>query len=148
MPRFPYMNFPFPYYNSRRFSTSYMNSPSPAFSANFQNAEFSKFQNVNTKDFQKNLTTQFQNQKQSFDLGNTSSISTNDTVSNLSHFDTYHFEKTKNKSNNNSNDYLFDLFGLKIYTDDVLLVSLIYFLYSEGVKDEGLFIVLILLLLS
>lgn len=56
-------------------------------------------------------------------------------------------ECKKNKSNNNT-DYLFDLFGLKLYTDDVLLVSLIYFLYSEGVKDESLFIVLILLLLS
>lgn len=54
----------------------------------------------------------------------------------------------KNKSNNNNDNYLFDLFGLKLYTDDVLLVSLIYFLYSEGVKDENLFIVLILLLLS
>ena len=54
----------------------------------------------------------------------------------------------KNKSNKNNNDFLFDLFGLKIYYDDVLLISLIYFLYSEGVKDDGLFIVLILLLLS
>lgn len=54
----------------------------------------------------------------------------------------------KNKSNNNTGDYLFDLFGLKIYNDDVLLVSLIYFLYSEGVKDDGLFLVLVLLLLS
>lgn len=56
--------------------------------------------------------------------------------------------KEKNKSNKYADDYLFDLFGLKIYNDDVLLVSLIYFLYSEGVKDDGLFIVLILLLLS
>lgn len=54
----------------------------------------------------------------------------------------------KNKSNKYTNDYLFDLFGLKIYDDDVLLVSLIYFLYSEGVKDDSLFIALILLLLS
>lgn len=54
----------------------------------------------------------------------------------------------KNKSNKNADDFLFDLFGLKIYYDDILLVSLIYFLYSEGVKDDGLFIVLILLLLS
>lgn len=54
----------------------------------------------------------------------------------------------KNKSNNNNDNYLFDLFGLKLYTDDVLLVSLIYFLYSEEVKDESLFIILILLLLS
>lgn len=57
-------------------------------------------------------------------------------------------KEEKNKSNKNTNDFLFDLFGLKIYNDDILLISLIYFLYSEGVKDDGLFIVLILLLLS
>ena len=56
--------------------------------------------------------------------------------------------KEKNKSNKYNDDYLFDLFGLKIYNDDVLIVSLIYFLYSEGVKDDSLFLVLILLLLS
>ena len=56
--------------------------------------------------------------------------------------------KQKNKSNKYNNSYLFDLFGLKIYNDDILLVSLIYFLYSEGVKDDGLFLVLVLLLLS
>ena len=54
----------------------------------------------------------------------------------------------KNRSNKNTDDFLFDLFGLKIYNDDILLISLLYFLYSEGVKDDGLFIVLILLLLS
>ena len=53
-----------------------------------------------------------------------------------------------NKSNYNTDDYMFDLFGLKIYSDDILLISLIYFLYSEGVKDDGLFLVLLLLLLS
>ena len=57
-------------------------------------------------------------------------------------------EKEKNKSNKNNDAFLFDLFGLKIYYDDILLISLIYFLYSEGVKDDGLFIVLVLLLLS
>ena len=46
------------------------------------------------------------------------------------------------------NSCLFELFGLKLYFDDILLISLIYFLYNEGVKDEGLFIALILLLLS
>lgn len=54
----------------------------------------------------------------------------------------------KNKSNSNNQDYLFDLFGLKLYFDDVLIVSLLYFLYTQGVKDEGLFVTLILLLLT
>lgn len=54
----------------------------------------------------------------------------------------------KNKSNSNNQDYLFDLFGLKIYFDDILIFSLLFFLYTEGVKDDMLFIVLLLLLIS
>lgn len=69
-------------------------------------------------------------------------------VSQYKHENHQNIGEEKNKSNKNTNDFLFDLFGLKIYYDDVLLISLIYFLYSEGVKDDGLFIVLILLLLS
>ncbi len=42
----------------------------------------------------------------------------------------------------------FDLFGLKLYNDDLLLIGLIFFLYKEDVKDQYLFFALILLLLS
>lgn len=42
----------------------------------------------------------------------------------------------------------FDLFGIKLYFDDVLILSLLFFLYKEEVKDEGLFLALVLLLIS
>lgn len=42
----------------------------------------------------------------------------------------------------------FDLFGIKLYFDDVLILSLLFLLYNEEVKDEGLFLALILLLIS
>ena len=42
----------------------------------------------------------------------------------------------------------FDLFGIKLYFDDVLILSLLFFLYNEEVKDEGLFLALVLLLIS
>ena len=55
----------------------------------------------------------------------------------------------KEKNNPKENEiYFFELFGLKLYFDDVLLICLILFLYQEGVKDDELFISLILLLLS
>jgi len=41
-----------------------------------------------------------------------------------------------------------EILGLKLYSDDILILSLIFFLYTEDVKDEGLFIALVLLLLS
>lgn len=52
------------------------------------------------------------------------------------------------KSIKNESNALLELFGIKLYFDDILLISLIFFLYSEGVKDDYLFISLILLLLS
>lgn len=42
----------------------------------------------------------------------------------------------------------FDLFGIKLYFDDVLILSLLFFLYREQVKDEGLFLALVMLLIS
>lgn len=48
----------------------------------------------------------------------------------------------------NNNIFLFEIFGLKIYLDDALIVCLLFFLYQEHVNDEGLFLILILLLLT
>lgn len=120
MPRFPYMNFPFPFYKTppKNYSGFYT-TPKPVINTDFVNHTSNA-----------NSPTKI----------NINKIET--TNLNIEH------KKPKNKSNNNAGDYLFDLFGLKIYSDDILLVSLIYFLYSEGVKDDGLFLVLILLLLS
>lgn len=42
----------------------------------------------------------------------------------------------------------FELFGIRLYHDDLLLLSLIFFLYKEDIKDQYLFFALILLLLS
>lgn len=48
----------------------------------------------------------------------------------------------------NSNlDYI-EIFGFKISFDDLLLVSIIFCLYKEGVEDQLLFMCLILLLFS
>lgn len=60
-------------------------------------------------------------------------------------------EDSKNEQNTRStesSECLFEIFGLKLYIDDVLIICLLYFLYSEGVQDQELFICLILLLLS
>ena len=50
--------------------------------------------------------------------------------------------------NNDNDNSIFEIFGIKLHSDDILLICLIFFLYKEGVKDEYLFISLILLLLS
>ena len=47
-----------------------------------------------------------------------------------------------------SNPFLFEILGLKIFLDDALIICLLFFLYQEKVKDDGLFIILVLLLLT
>ena len=62
------------------------------------------------------------------------------------------FEKTLKEKENKKEEIelkeIFEIFGLKLYFDDILLICLIFFLYNEGVKDYYLFISLILLLLT
>lgn len=55
---------------------------------------------------------------------------------------------TENDIESNNDDNIFEIFGIKLHSDDILLICLIFFLFKEGVQDEYLFISLILLLLS
>lgn len=48
----------------------------------------------------------------------------------------------------NPNIFLFKILGLKIFLDDALILCLLFFLYQEHVKDDGLFLILILLLFT
>lgn len=52
------------------------------------------------------------------------------------------------KSSSESSDYFFEIFGLKLHFDDVLIICILFFLYKEDVHDEELFLCLILILLS
>ena len=54
----------------------------------------------------------------------------------------------KSSKNTEKEDYWLDVFGIKLYYDDVLILSLLFFLYKEEVKDEWLFLALVLLLIS
>ena len=47
-----------------------------------------------------------------------------------------------------NNEDCFEIFGLKLYFDDLLILALLFFLYQEEVKDTYLYMALILLLLS
>lgn len=137
MPRFPYMNFPM-FYNKNysKFSPPYYYSPyySPS-----NNNHFNSSNNVH--DNPNNNT------RDNIYSNNHNKITTNCNINHANTTSSYH-ESPKNKSNSNDNDYLFDLFGLKLYFDDILILSLLFFLYVEGIKDDMLFTSLLLLLLS
>lgn len=73
-----------------------------------------------------------------------------------------HESKTKEKSSrysfgpisfnssslSDTEEPILEVLGIKLYLDDLIILGLLFFLYQEGVKDENLFISLILLLLS
>lgn len=59
-----------------------------------------------------------------------------------------HTSQKEPNNNDDNNEVLFEILGLKIYFDDVLIICILLFLYQEGIHDEYLFIALILLLLS
>lgn len=75
----------------------------------------------------------------------------NNINTNFSHsdFNEDTFKINKNE-NNNSEDYdqFFEIFGIKLYFDDLLILALLFFLYKEEVKDNYLYIVLFLLLFN
>ena len=52
------------------------------------------------------------------------------------------------ESSKKENKPIFEIFGIKLYFDDLLIIALLFFLYEEGVEDNLLFISLVLLLLS
>ena len=68
--------------------------------------------------------------------------------------------KKENKQTNNvcsdfandksSNEYeqFINIFGFKLYFDDILILLILFFLYQEEVKDSYLYIILIMLLIS
>ena len=55
---------------------------------------------------------------------------------------------SENTRINESSEAFFEIFGLKIYFDDILIMCILFFLYTEKVHDDELFICLILLLLT
>lgn len=66
---------------------------------------------------------------------------------NISNLNNSNFDNKKDLPNDNFNDF-FEILGLKLTFDDLLIVCILFFLYKEDVKDTYLYIALILLLLS
>lgn len=54
----------------------------------------------------------------------------------------------KNPFFNDIEEPIFEILGIQLYLDDIIILGLLFFLYQEGVQDEMLYIALILLLLS
>ena len=140
---FPPFRRPYPYYpnyplhnNAMKNKNKGANSSSPSdFSENKQ------------ENFQKNLHTpnSYNNHTFGYQLHD-SKINASD----HSHYSNHSKIKSSNDFQNfeAEQEDCFEIFGLKLHFDDLLLIALLFFLYQEDVKDSYLYIALILLLLS
>lgn len=124
----PIFRYPF-FYNN--YYSNYYNRPY----ANYSNRLSASTEKSNSRNSLHNNANKYHNNTQ----GNSDTLHNN--IDNLD-------EKNNSKKSDSNSDYFFELFSLKLYFDDILLICLIFFLYQEGVKDDELFISLILLLLS
>lgn len=115
---YPYIGYPF-YNNYNRYSSNYTNNP-------WHNQSIHKKSNKNNLN-NNNDTNLLSSSNENNKYKNNCNNEKNNTKSKLDHI---------------------DILGIDLYFDDILLILLIYFLYTEGVKDIYLFFVLVLLLLT
>lgn len=123
------LNFPFyryPYYYNRLSNYYNSNNINNEINSEFDNNENDSINSSENPDVPKQISSRSKTSK-----GSNSSI--------------FNFQDFLNFD---TNEPIFEILGLKLYLDDIIILCLIFFLYQEGVKDDMLFLSLILLLLS
>lgn len=50
--------------------------------------------------------------------------------------------------NSKKNDYLLNILGIKLDFDDILILGILFFLYTQNIDDKLLYIILFMLLLN
>lgn len=132
MEPFPFFRRPYYYYDQSRYIKQYnaRNRANLRAQENERRAEQEKRGRQNQSYNTELISKSKQNQKQTCNIGqsqDTSRISAQALI---------------------EDDFFLEIFGIKLCFDDILIIALIFFLYNEGIRDNFLFISLILLLLS
>lgn len=129
MARFPFFGFPYqyPYYNRYYNNYKYYNS-----STNKNNIE--------NNDIDKEL------EESSVQARDNNSDRFNSKISSKNNpFSPFSFNFT---GFSDCDKPILEIMGIKLFLDDIIILGILFLLYKEEVKDEMLFIALILLLLS
>lgn len=131
MASFPFYRYPYPYYyRNQRLPNTYNINPEYKIHNDIENQHISD-DSRKTKDEKCEVKNQVQADRQK--------------TSRYNSFGPIHFQ---NPLSVDSEEPVLEILGIKLYLDDIIILSLLFFLYKEGVKDEMLFLSLILLLLS
>ena len=131
MARFPYYGFPFQYpyykyYNQNKhinYNNNYTNSP---------NSKLNETSPTATNAIKKENTEE-----------KSSSVKSNRSYSIPNLPFSFNFNGLSNTNNS-----IINILGLELYLDDIIILCILFILYKEEIKDEILFIALILLLLT
>ncbi len=135
MARFPYFGFPYqyPYYRYYNRNTQMNSNYPPIVSSNSRSDETSSIKY--DSDIKENTEENFSSVK--------SNRSYSKTKSNKNSLFSFNFNGFLNSDNP-----IINILGIDLYLDDIMILCLLFILYKEEIKDEMLFIALILLLLS
>ena len=137
---YPPFSLPFYFNNYKypRFSNSMATANHNNINSNNSNCINSNYNNENCNSSNFN-NSNYNNNNNSFELNNN--------FSNSKMLDKPQNQK-KASETNEASEAFFEIFGLKLYFDDILIMCILFFLYTEKVHDDELFICLILLLLT
>ena len=136
-----YYNYP-PYYFSP--SNHYSDKkPSKTYSNYFSNSNMHNTYHYNSNESTKYSQNVYMQNNRDF---KNKTISDTSNIKSINH--QYSNNEKKDVKELTEDKVIFEIFGIKLCFDDILLIYLIFFLYTEGVQDQYLFIALILLLLS
>ena len=108
----------------------------PPFYNRFRNPYHTNIRNYNEQEYNNTIHTNNNN-------NNYNNNNNNNKINN-----NYLSSKKEDPINNESSESFFEIFGLKLYFDDMIIICLLFILYTEKLQDDELFICLILLLLS
>ena len=127
MPIFPFFQYP---YNNRYYPRYNYNNRNYMHNSNSINSEKKDTSHANENDtYNNDIDEKTQKNKSSRYSG----------------FGPIHFQ---NPFELDSEQPVLEILGISLYLDDLIILGLLFFLYKEGVKDDMLFLSLILLLLS
>ena len=132
MVNFPFYRYTYPYYYKNQQFPNFYNQNSKQTTNGQNNSEFS-----NTLISYNNEQYEIKNQDKE-----------NEHKSKTSRYNSFGPINFQNPFSVNSEEPILEFLGIKLYLDDIIILGLLFFLYNEGVKDEMLFLSLILLLLS
>lgn len=148
-PPFPFFRaYQHPYYNKFGQSMTYISNNKNS-SKNLNNNNNNN--NIKNMEYEnnKNCENNFHNEKNSITNKNSNTISSL-LPFNISNFIPRNLGPLNININGfmDSDECVFELFGIKLFLDDIIIICILFFLYQENVKDEMLYIILIMLLFS